>query len=291
MRIAAVVVTYNRKELLSDCLTALFNQTRRLDEIIVIDNASRDGTEQLIKEKFSDVTYVKLAQNTGGAGGFHKGLKLAYEKGYDWIWVMDDDALAMHDALQKLVDGAKWLPADKIGALVSNVVWSQEEAERRAPEAKPEMVNHAMFVGWLAPRSALERAGLPREDFFIYWDDVEYSERLTSNGLNLYRISNSCVVHKDWTAQPTKSINILRLKINRPIYQDWKSYYLFRNMILTNKMQHHYRKLLKAAFWNVPTELIIRLLMKDSGKIKFILKATIDGLANKAGRRVSPGAK
>lgn len=89
MKVAAVVVTYNRKELLRECLQALLNQTRPLDEIIVVDNASTDGTDQMIPEEFPQITHVRLPENIGGAGGFHEGMKLAYEKGHDWIWVMD----------------------------------------------------------------------------------------------------------------------------------------------------------------------------------------------------------
>lgn len=87
VKVAAVVVTYNRKELLRECLNALLNQTRPLDEIIVIDNASTDGTQEMIAKEFPYITYVLMSENIGGAGGFHEGMKLAYEKGYDWIWV------------------------------------------------------------------------------------------------------------------------------------------------------------------------------------------------------------
>ncbi len=83
--ICAVVPTFNRKVLLTACLTALLSQTRPLDEIILIDNASTDGTEELVKARFSQVTYVKLPENTGPAGGVGAGMRLAYEKGHDWI--------------------------------------------------------------------------------------------------------------------------------------------------------------------------------------------------------------
>ena len=88
-KIAAVVVTYNRKELLKECLDALLAQTHPLDSIILIDNASTDGTPEFLKEKgFLDnpkIDYVRLSENSGGAGGFYEGMKRGYEKGFDWV--------------------------------------------------------------------------------------------------------------------------------------------------------------------------------------------------------------
>lgn len=289
-KICAVVVTYNRKELLGECLTALLNQTRPQDEIIVIDNASADGTDQFLREKFPNITHIRLPENIGGAGGWHEGMKLAYEKGYDWIWLMDDDAIPLNDALQKLLTAMEQLPADKIGALLSNVVWSREEVDHAIWKGNFE-VDVGVFPGWLASRKAIERVGLCRKDFFIYWEDTEYSQRLRNNGFNLYRVSSSYVIHKDWAAQPKKSINILLRRVSKPIYPNWKSYYLFRNQILMYKSQRRNYKLLTTLLMQIPTEIVIRLLMKDTGKIKFILKATIDGLFNRTGKRVSPAAK
>jgi len=289
-KICAVVVTCNRKELLGECLTALLNQTRPLDEVIVIDNASTDGTDRCLREKFPNITHIRLPENIGGAGGWHEGMKLAYDKGYDWIWLMDDDAMPLNDALQKLLTAMEQLPADKIGALLSNVVWSREEVDHTISKGNFE-VDVGVFPGWLAPRKAIERVGLCRKDFFIYWEDIEYSGRLRNNGFSLYRVSSSYVIHKDWLAQPQKSINILLRRVSSPIYPNWKSYYLYRNQILMYKSQHRNYELLRTLLVQIPTQLVIRLLIRDTGKIKFILKATIDGLFNRTGKRVSPAAK
>jgi len=107
-KIAAVVVTYNRKELLKECLDALLAQTYPVDSIILIDNASIDGTPEFLKEqgylKNPKIDYVRLPENTGGAGGFHEGVKRGYKKGYDWLWLMDDDAIAQKNTLEELMD-------------------------------------------------------------------------------------------------------------------------------------------------------------------------------------------
>ena len=85
-KIAAVVVTYNRKELLKECLDALLRQTYSVDSIILIDNASNDGTPEFLKENgYLDnpkIDYVRLPENTGSAGGFYDGVKRGYKKGF-----------------------------------------------------------------------------------------------------------------------------------------------------------------------------------------------------------------
>src|SRR3954469_22083387 len=90
-RVCAVVVTYNRVELLRECLTALEAQSRPLDRILVIDNKSSDGTPDMVRAEHPGVELVELPENRGGAGGFYEGTRRAYEDGFDWLRLMDGD--------------------------------------------------------------------------------------------------------------------------------------------------------------------------------------------------------
>ena len=94
-KITAVVVTYNRKELLRRCVEHLRGQTRALDNIIVVNNGSTDGTKVWLDEQ-TDLDVIHQ-ENVGGSGGFYRGIQYAYEKGYDWIWCMDDDVYPESD--------------------------------------------------------------------------------------------------------------------------------------------------------------------------------------------------
>ena len=96
-KIAAVVVTYNRLALLQECITSLRNQTRKLDEIIVVNNSSTDGSFEWLNLQ-NDLAVI-TQENSGSAGGQHTGIKTAYEHGHDWIWCMDDDCIASKNAL------------------------------------------------------------------------------------------------------------------------------------------------------------------------------------------------
>src|SRR5690554_1438069 len=108
LKVCAVVVTYNRIELLKECIEALLNQSVTLNKLIVIDNNSSDGTKEYLgeiantnKELFE---IILLPINLGGAGGFYEGIKAACEYKPDWIWIMDDDTEPEKNCLLKLMN-------------------------------------------------------------------------------------------------------------------------------------------------------------------------------------------
>ena len=120
--IAAVVVTYNRKKLLKECIEALKASTRKVD-VIIIDNNSTDGTREYIADLVGkDVIYKRLKKNLGGAGGFSAGMKYAVKKGYEYIWIMDDDTIVKEDSLEQLMRVAGSIH-NNFGFLSSSVRW------------------------------------------------------------------------------------------------------------------------------------------------------------------------
>ena len=120
--VAAVVVTYNRKELLRECIMALKNSSQPSD-IYIIDNNSTDGTKDYIKDILDDATvYKKLKKNVGGAGGFSAGMNHVVKKGYKYVWIMDDDTIVKEDTLSKLLDAAGNV-YDDFGFLSSSVTF------------------------------------------------------------------------------------------------------------------------------------------------------------------------
>ena len=116
MKIATVVVTYNRKNLVLECMNAILKQTYKVNRIFLIDNNSTDGTYEYLKEnKILDeecVVYKKLEKNIGGAGGFFEGMKMAREENFDWVWVMDDDTIPNSDCLENLLKAKEYIKED-----------------------------------------------------------------------------------------------------------------------------------------------------------------------------------
>ena len=124
-KIAAVIVTFNRKELLFQCIDCLENQTVGKPDILVIDNASTDGTgEDLVQlVRSGRINYFNTGENLGGAGGFSFGIERAAELGYEYIWLMDDDTMAHPDTLEKLLEADRGLSGN-YGFLSSTALWT-----------------------------------------------------------------------------------------------------------------------------------------------------------------------
>ena len=207
-RIAAIVVTRNRLALLQECLDALHSQSRAVDEIFVINNASNDGTREFLDSQ-SDLTAIHQG-NLGGAGGFHRGIKAAYGAGHDWFWLMDDDTIPHPDALKKLC-AAPGFKTGSAGYLSSIVRWTDGQLHKMNMVGSHtaggmswyDSVLHdkcipsevSTFVSILVSRRAVAEVGLPLKEFFIWSDDVEYTHRI-SRQFPCFCVLDSVSVHK-----------------------------------------------------------------------------------------------
>lgn len=211
MRVVAVVVAYNRRELLLECLGALQSQSRPLDAIVVVDNASEDGSAAAVSAQFTNVDLVRLPVNTGGAGGFAVGIDRAINaRQADFVWVMDDDTIPSSTALAALLDvhaASREAPA----ILASRVVWTDgvdhpmntprrkpfaSSSERRDAEAVGAIpVRSASFVSILVAASAVKADGPPIAEYFIWNDDFEFTARILKHRRGLF-VPSSVVLHK-----------------------------------------------------------------------------------------------
>ncbi|MET0296472.1 MAG: glycosyltransferase, partial [Microbacterium sp.] len=108
------VVTYNRSGLLTRLLSSIERMDPKPGHVVIVDNASTDDTTALVesyRERIgTDLVYRRLETNTGGSGGFSEGMRVAYDLGSDWIWLMDDDVEVIPDGLAKM---GKWAPRFK----------------------------------------------------------------------------------------------------------------------------------------------------------------------------------
>lgn len=237
-KVAAVVVTYNRKALLLECIECLFGQTvqDRLD-IIVVDNASTDGTYEALAHYENDgaLIYLNTGANLGGAGGFSFGMREAAERGYGWAWVMDDDCMPEPDALKELLEADDRLDG-KYGFLSSKALWKdgtvcnmniqRRSVYRNTHDFDSDMVKVSMasFVSLFLPCRNILKYGLPIKDFFIWTDDWEYTRRL-SRELPSYLVNRSTVIHK---SKENIGANIASSDCDRL----WRFSYLYRNDVV-----------------------------------------------------------
>ncbi len=220
--VAAVIVTRNRLQLLLECIAAVRGQERPPDQILVIDNASDDGTAEALARLALEVPglrSIRLRVNTGGAGGFHRGMLEAYQAGHEWLWLMDDDSLPRKDALRQLLAGIDRFPTDSGPVLVcSRVEWTDGSlhplnlvapatADKQWQYACAEKgmlsLRAASFVSVLAHRACIERHGLPMAAYFLWMDDVEWTARVLRHERGAM-VPASVVVHRTGTPARTQ---------------------------------------------------------------------------------------
>jgi GT2 family glycosyltransferase len=258
--VAAVVVTHNRLPLLQQVMTALSNQTHKIDKIFVINNDSTDGTfEWLCNLTQTNPDVMHIAQsNVGGAGGFWRGTVEAYNTGYEWIWEMDDDVVPAADCLERLMEcatpdlvcvplriateGDVYYGHDIIHFNMSNPFHSIWKDVFEAKDLVGDLtyIDGTTLEGPLFHRTMLERAGCVDAKFFIYADDTEYSIRLGKAGIKKAIVAKAKLQRM---LPPADEHNF-----------DWKTYYLIRNLITIDRRHgkffvKHLRPFAYAAVW------------------------------------------
>lgn len=295
--ITAVVVTYNRKKLLLRCLAALASQTVKLDRILIVDNASTDGTHELLSSggwlERHDIEFLELGDNTGGAGGFAAGLRHAMDNGADWVWMMDDDAEPHLDALQYLV-GRSLNPNNLYGSVAvfnGKLSWPMVPKGGRPRDTIYDQdrlpaeldIQFIPFLGILVSSEMVKRIGLPDAGFFLAADDVDYCMRARTAGAQIVLVGNSCIIHplseryRLWL--PWREFYSLKLA-------PWKRYYDVRNRILVAR-NHYGAKLWYSTVPGSFLRLLATLWHEDRrfAQIKAFGAGMIDGLLGRKGRR------
>jgi GT2 family glycosyltransferase len=280
--------------MLQECLSSLLRQTRPLDEVLVVNNASTDGTAQVLTSDFPQVRVLTLPENIGGSGGFHKGIQLAYDAGFDWVWVMDDDAQPHPDALSRLLmhqdDADVLVPflQDQTGRLYGPTLWLGRNVTLDPKSVKGNTkVDLFPFVGPLIECKVVQRVGLPRKDFFILFDDHEYALRIKKAGLTTLLIPKSIIYHNP--AGGRRQASFLGKEVwRKPLQPAWKSYYSTRNYLyaVTRSVPG-----LKNIGWYVVVQLrrlcVDLVFERDRWtRTRYRLLGFLDGLLGRMGKRV-----
>lgn len=288
MTVYALVVTYNRKALLIECLNAILAQSRMPDKIVVIDNASTDGTRELFSKggAFDDqiFRYVKMEKNTGGAGGFYEGIKQTYSE-CDYIWLMDDDTIPNPHTLEGLCNSVNQI-GDK-ASFFASIVFGPEGEPMNLPvvdisatkngyadwyfslDKQMVKIKSATFVSLLINTVAVKSVGLPLDWYFIWGDDTEYTLRLTKYYGPAYFTAQSSVLHKRFNVK-NLSIRDEENKNRIKMY-----FYFYRNMLINKEIYESKRSATR--FRREGLKECVRILVKPNikyrmSKVNMILK-------------------
>lgn len=299
-KVFTVVVTFNRKILLKECINSILKQSVHPEKIIIVDNASTDGSKQLLEDEglldTSLVDYLFLTENSGGSGGFAVGIDYAVKQGADWVWIMDDDAFPEPDALEKLLCHA----TDKQNIYGSVAVEEHGQLSWRLSGNKKNenlrrnfyslkdlpaitSVQFLPFLGLLISKQIIKRIGLPDKEFFLAADDVDFCFRARSMGAKIYAVRASRLRHPAaelYSLQlPWRKLWCLRLP-------PWKRYYDVRNRLFVAR--NHYGMALY--YQTIPGSLLrfIGTMFYEKQRVmqtKAFVAGMMDGLTNKKGRR------
>lgn len=299
--LAAVIVTYNRKNLLGENIRMLLKQTQSFDRIFIVDNCSTDGTPEYLREQgwMEDprFVYVKTASNIGGAGGFHTGTKAAFEAGARWIVLMDDDGAAADEhTFEILFREAQRLYAENPKLFVNSLVrqgdllsfkMGSKYTVAEALEAAEDgiLIGEANpFNGTLVSRELVAQIGYPNADFFIKGDEVNYKQRAFAAGATVATAVDSNYIHP---RPETNERTVLGWKVPFFVEAPWKEYYAARNFTYMYKQNGQYKAI---AFELIFVKLLAICTMKCKklATVKMLFKGVSDGWRGKLGATVKP---
>lgn len=282
----AIVVTFNRLELLKLTIEKLSNQTVKLNEILIINNASTDGTtEYLSTLNKQNVTVINLPKNVGGAGGFHEGIKTAYNKNHEYMWIMDDDTIAEENAFEELLNGLEVLKGRNVGFVCSNVLYKDGSAcIMNTPKVFPIWNDYASkgavrlfatsFVSMLVTRDIVAGVGLPIKEFFIWGDDAEFTKRINKNHEG-YMITSSVVYHYMNENRGVHIIDESANRVDRYFYEYRNKFFIARTEGIKSFMEY------LEYFFRTLALIVVRKNESKLKKIKIVAKGFIKGITFK----------
>lgn len=205
--VMAIVLTFDAPTELDRCVRAIDAQEPRPNRILIVDNDGQRPAADTIDalELRTPVEVLRMADNTGPAGGHAAGLRRLLETDHDLAWVMDDDCEPQPGALAALVEAASGEPATTDPVYPT---WVNTALDR--------VTNYPAWCGFLIRKSTVERVGLPRADFFWWMEDTEFLHwRIPEAGYRSLRLTDAVVLHHQDRRQDPKPA--------------WKYYYEVRN--------------------------------------------------------------
>ncbi|WP_296283522.1 glycosyltransferase [uncultured Acinetobacter sp.] len=238
--LAIVLVTFNRVELLREMLDSIQQQTILPSKVIIINNASSDGTFDYLNNLNDDMYHIIHNDiNSGGAGGFHQGTKLAYDLGYDAIFLVDDDILLDSKCIESLLkynfNAMIAVREDKKGNIMETAGYNYnlsnpfqinpksqtiaKKYHKRSEMPEYEEVKTISFEGFFIKREVIDKIGFPYEDYFIFFDDLDYGLRVLEIGEKIFAIRDAKIVRQFEYVQ-------------NMALGTWKSHYMYRNFFL-----------------------------------------------------------
>ncbi|GBE16975.1 N-acetylglucosaminyl-diphospho-decaprenol L-rhamnosyltransferase [bacterium BMS3Abin15] len=251
-KIFIIILNYNGESTIKQCLNSVFQMDYPNFEVVVVDNNSSDGSLELAKGFFPKAHFIKNEKNVGFAAGNNVGVRFALEKMADYVFLLNNDALIKKDTLLKLVDAAEkdknagvvgpvifkgntddiWFAGGEIKWLTMRAVHDNSGVNSRVNSFKTQYVSGCAM---LIKKEVLKKTGLLSEDFFLYYEDVDFCVQAEKNGFYSLIVPGAEVFHFEKSEQNKKSktywlviSGLIFFKKNTPLFLKlWMYFYLF----------------------------------------------------------------
>lgn len=299
LRIAGIIVTYNRLNELKKCLEALSKQTCKLSEIIVVNNASTDGTADYLieqeKKSSLNIIHLRLEKNIGGAGGFEQGCREAVKRNNDLLWLMDDDGYPeTEDTLKNLLIKARQLQDSNGLLFLNSLVLMDEQKLSFGLGEEIITLNDAIaqsssgfieglvnpFNGTLISSALIKEIGYPNGNYFIKGDESDFLRRANKAGACIGTVINSKFRHPEMQYL-FKQIRGRKIKI--PNEASWKWYYRTRNYTYIAKKENGFFSAVRSGMTSIAKGCL------GGGISLLLIRAFFDGMSGRLGSPVLPG--
>ena len=256
MKVLGHIHTFNDDDVIDRSLRALLDQTHPVDEVVLVDNASADGT---LNRSFPEkVTVIRHQDNRGTSGAVITGFQYGLERGYDWIWILDADSAPRKDALEKLLRLYAGfsselqaqtrllasLPLDSTNNTPGHgVVISSALTGPVRPESTQEFYEFdvAMWTGCLFKLSAVREIGLPSADYVLDWGEFEYALRGKRRGYRAFMHQGSILDHNigGHPSLRSRTSRLGPLRLTTIDFPPIRLYYFTRNILYFWLHEYH----------------------------------------------------
>lgn len=276
-KIGVILVNYNGKEYNEECIKSIFKSSYSNLQVIVVDNGSKDGSPELLREKFGDkINLIMTGENLGFSGANNIGIKKALDDNCEYVVLLNNDTIIDKNLFYNMLKASKeesdavispkiyyYDNRDIIWSAGADMRWKKGVTDQRGINQKDdgrynkrEKVEFATGCCLFIPSKVIKKVGYLTDDYFLYYEDTDYCMRIREKGFNIIYEPTAILYHKE---SASTGGNLSKLYI----------YYNTRNRLIFNKRFNKKNKIIYMTYFYI-TRLIKCALWAMKGRMDLI---------------------